>query len=383
MNSRKGIYFAFQGLLMAVLLLIFLYKSHEQAEWLPRFAVLLAATVGSLTFIRLAPLSRGWAQVALFLGDALLATLTMSWSQRNSNLFLIYIVILLGTALTRSWRQSLFVALVTSGLYLAAPGSYDEIFWLRFLFIWVIWSLLTILSLDTQETELRHRERTVQYERLAAIGQLAAEVAHRIKGPLTTIKVNAEVLAHKYKAPGAAKELEQIQEEVDRCRDVLRNLLNLGRIEELDLVALDLAEPVRLALSTVESRLKKQGVKVRAYGLDQRIPVLGDQSMLQEAAAALLHNAVDAKPRRLTVRLSADRRWASVEIEDDGRGIARADLERVFQPFFTTKGPEGTGLGLSAALRIMQKHGGTLEAHSDGPGRGALFRLALPLGKTS
>lgn len=380
MNSRKGIYFAFQGLLMAVLLLIFLYKNHGQ-DWLPRLTVLVAATVASLVFVRLAPLSRGWAQALLFLGDALLATLSMSWAQSNWNLFLIYVVILMGTALTRSWRQSLVVALVTSGLYLAAPGSYDEIFWLRFLFIWVVWSLLTILSLDSQETEMLHRERTVQFERLAAIGQLAAEVAHRIKGPLTTIKVNADILSHKFKAPGAAKELAQIQEEADHCRDILGNLLNLGRIEEMDLNAVDLTEPVRLALSSVEPRFKKQGVKVRAEGLGKPLPVRGDQSLLQEAAAALLHNALDAKPRRLTVRAAADRRWASIEVEDDGRGIAREDLERVFQPFFTTKGPEGTGLGLSAALRIMQKHGGTLEAHSDGPGRGALFRLALPLGR--
>lgn len=379
MSSRKGIYFAFQGLLMAVLLLIFLYKSHGP-EWLPRFALLLAATVASLAFVRLAPLGKGWAQAVLFIGDALLATLTMSWAQRNWNLFLIYVVILLGTALTRSWKQSLFVAGVTSILYLAAPGSYDEIFWLRFLFIWVVSSLLTILSLDSQENEQLHRERAVQYERLAVIGQLAAEVAHRIKGPLTIIKVNAEVLSHKYKAPGAAKELEQIQEEVDRCRDVLRNLLNLGRIEELDLVSVDLAESVRLALASVESRLKKQGVVVRTQGLDKRLPVLGDQSMLQEAASALLHNAADAKPKRLEVRLTVERRWVSIEVEDDGRGIERADLERVFQPFFTTKGRDGSGLGLSAALRITQKHGGLLEAHSDGPGRGALFRLSLPLG---
>ena len=369
MSSRKGIYFAFQGLLMAVLLLLFLYEYRTAEGWLPRFAFLLAALAGTLWAARRAP------PVWLFVFDAGLVALTLTWTHRASSLYLLFLLIVFGTALTRRWTHSLVVTVVSSVLYLISSGRPDEAFWLRLLFLWVVSSLCAILAHDSQEEELRHRERTVQYERLAAIGQLAAEVAHRIKGPLTTIKVNAEVLSHKDARP----ELTQIIEETDRCKDILKNLLNLGRIEEMDLSPLDLREPVKLAVESIEARFKKFGIKVKLEAPAGPVAVLGDQSLLQEAVSALLHNAAEAKPKRVSVRASAARGWAAVEVEDDGRGVRRADLEKIFTPFFTTKGPEGSGLGLSAALRIMQKHGGTVEAYSEGPGRGSLFRLTVPL----
>lgn len=369
MSNRTGIYFAFQGLLMAVLLLLFLYEYEPGEGWLPRFAFLLAALAATLYAVRRIP------PIAIFVADAVLVALMLVWSHRGTHLYLAYVLVVLGTALTRSWTQSLLVTVVSSALWVTFTKTTDESFWLRLLFLWVVSSLCAILAHDSQEEEERNRERAVQYERMAAIGRLAAEVAHRIKGPLTTIKVNAEVLAHKRPAP----ELQQIQDETDRCKDILKNLLDLGRIEEADHEPLDLREPVRLAVESLKARLRKHRVEVALEGLDGPLPVLGDQSLLQEAVSALLHNAVDAEPRRLTVRALKRRDAASVEVRDDGRGIARADLERIFTPFFTTKGAQGSGLGLSAALRILQKHGGTIEAHSDGPGRGAMFRLTLPL----
>jgi len=113
---------------------------------------------------------------------------------------------------------------------------------------------------------------------------------------------------------------------------------------------------------------------------------------MQEAILAVLHNAADAaRPGgriRVTARVASGKfgwrgfsgkpSFCEVSVEDDGRGIKAADLERVFEPFFTTKGKDGSGLGLSAALRVLQKHGGSIEAYSDGPGRGARFTLTLP-----
>ena len=110
------------------------------------------------------------------------------------------------------------------------------------------------------------------------------------------------------------------------------------------------------------------------------------------AILALLHNAADAVSAggrvRVTARVASGKfgwrglswqpSFCEVIVADDGRGIQTADLERIFEPFFTTKGKDGSGLGLSAALRVLQKHGGSIEAFSDGPGRGARFTLMLP-----
>ena len=105
----------------------------------------------------------------------------------------------------------------------------------------------------------------------------------------------------------------------------------------------------------------------------------GDESLIQEALYALLQNAVEASSRNGTIRVTAETFGGRhrLSVADDGAGVARDDLERIFQPFFTTK-KDGSGLGLSAALRIAQKHGGTVEVDSAGAGRGATFTLVLP-----
>ncbi|MEK7859662.1 MAG: ATP-binding protein [Elusimicrobiota bacterium] len=404
-RDRRGIYFAFQGLLMAVLLLLFLYQYRGIEGWVERFFFLTGVLGGSLVFLRLASietLSLWYVQAGLFLGDAALASLTLHWAQPRSDLYLIYFLIIFGTALTRNLTQSLVVALVTSLLYLLSGWSpvrgfpHDTGFWLRVHFLWVTASLLAILSRDAQqaqaEQEEKYRERLVQIERLATLGQVAGEVAHRIKGPLTTILVNAEVLAHRFaKSKETVKELKEIQDEVGRCKEILKNLLDLGRIEEMDFSPVDLRDPLRFALRSLEPRLKKGGIRHEVSGVEEPLMVDGDQSLLQEAISAVLHNAVDAAAHggRIKVSVRGDGHWLPwrspqaapasyvLTIEDDGKGILAKDLERVFQPFFTTKA-DGSGLGLSAALRILQKHKGTVEAQSGGLGLGTRILLTLP-----
>jgi signal transduction histidine kinase len=106
----------------------------------------------------------------------------------------------------------------------------------------------------------------------------------------------------------------------------------------------------------------------------------GDATLLREAVAALLQNAIEASPEGGAVKVSASTRggFHRILVSDDGEGISPENLERIFEPFFTTKKGEGSGLGLSAALRIAAKHGGSVEAESAGPGRGARFTLLIP-----
>ena len=376
---------------MAVVLLLFLYQGPNTGGW--QLFLLLSYGAASLSVLRVVSdemLARGWFQAGLFLSDALLATVVLSWLQPRTNLFLIYILIVFGSALTRNRKQSLIVASVSIILYLISGWRPDvwfprnSVFWLRLLFLIVSAALLAILSHDNQEAQdedkRRYDERLIQVERLAALGRLAAEVAHRIKGPLTTIAVNAEVAAHRHAGDKKTfKELTQIGEEVQRCKEILKNLLDLGRIEEMDAEPFDLRVPIERALKLIEPQAADRKVQLESSGLDAPLKMMGDESLIQEAVFALLQNAVEAARRggriRLTVETFAGRHRLSVS--DDGVGVAHEDLEKIFAPFFTTKS-DGSGLGLSAALRIAQKHGGTVEVDSAGAGRGARFTLVLP-----
>ncbi|HVE12709.1 MAG TPA: HAMP domain-containing sensor histidine kinase [Elusimicrobiota bacterium] len=403
--DRRGIYFAFQGLLMAVLILLLVYGARSK-ETGSHMALVLSTFLASLAFLRIAPgrvLTNWWVQSGIFLCDILVAAVILHWTGTGSDLYLIYLLIIFGTALTRNLAQTFALTVAASLLYLA-PLTFprggvaaDEGYWLRLLFLWISASLLAILARDSgqarREEERKYQERIIQFERLATLGQMAGEVAHRIKAPLTTILVNAEVLSHRLaKSDRALKELEQIRDEVGRCKEILKSLLDLGRIEEMDFSPVDLRDPLRQALRSVSPQAERTGLRVIAPKAPQPVMTMGDTSLLFEAVLAVLQNAVEAGRQGGTIRVALApfhrRRWwpaaqeargfHEISVEDDGTGIAPADLEAVFRPFFTTKGSAGSGLGLSAALRILQKHNGGIEAFSEGRGRGARFVLRLP-----
>lgn len=376
---------------MAALMLLFLYLGREHAGWAGQLAALTATMLASLALIRLAPdalLGSWWFQAGLFVGDALAATVVLFWIEPRPELYMIYFLVVFGSALTRSLRQSVVVAAAVLALYTVAwrrspQGASHSAYWLGAAFLAVTAALMAILSRDAQEAQAeekrRYDERLIQVERLATLGQAAAEVAHRIKAPLTTIAVNAEVLAARGADAAARASLAEIGEEVARIKSILKNLLDLGRIEEMDSEPLDLRAPLEEALRGVKAAAEERGVRLESAGLAAPLPARGDAPLLREAALALLQNAVEASPKGGVVRVSAETRGRAhrVAVTDEGPGVRAADLERIFQPFYTTK-PEGSGLGLSAALRIAQKHGGTVEAESPGPGRGARFTLTLP-----
>ncbi len=408
MPDRRSSYFAFQGLFMSVLLLIFIYEvPRHDTLWLSRFFDLGALLGLPLLIIRLVPMEAlaSWGfQAVLFLGDAAVATLALQWAQASEDLYLIYVLLIFGTALSRSLLQSLLIALVSSVLFFAKsyqPGlglSQETGFWLQLLFIWVAASLMALLSADAESAQREERQslekRLVDAERLSSLGQMAAEVAHKIKAPLTTIMVNAEFAAAKTKSRDLAKAMQEIRAEAERCGAILKDVLSLGRIEELDLDPTDLAACVRSALNSAAPQIRKSRLKVVASGLDAPARVSGDATMLAEAVAALLQNAIEASTNGGAIRLDLvrtrrpllgrefwsaplkDRRYR-LTIEDSGSGIAPEQLSSLFKPFFTTK-KEGTGLGLAGALRIVQKHRGTIEASSPGPGRGARFVVTVP-----
>lgn len=408
MRDRRWTFFVFQGLLTVIILLFFFYHRTGIPFWAGKFSTLSVAFLLSLLALRRADealLASFRVQAALFLSDAVLASLTLVWTQQpRSEIYLTYFLIIFGTALTKSLRHSFLIALVASAAYVMTawdPGLgmvQESSFWLRLVFLWVMASFAAVLAIDArserEQSERAHQVQLRQMEQLAAIGRLSGEVAHAIKGPLTTILVDADVLLQRHGGlPAIAGELREIQGEVGRCKEVLQNLLELGRIEEMGYDLFDLREPVRGAVEKLRTRLGVRGISVSESGFEPPAPVLGDRSLLFEAVYQVLQNAEQASPDGSAIRLSlrsvlkrpwwdaedgAARETLEFEVADSGRGIEPRNLARVFDPFYTTRGREGSGLGLSSALRILHKHSGSLEVFSAGLGHGSRFVFSLP-----
>ena len=226
------------------------------------------------------------------------------------------------------------------------------------------------------EADLRRRER------LAAMGELAAGVAHEVRNPLNAIGLIAQRLEREF-APAADREeylglARTVRGEVERVDRIVAQFLRFARPPALVLRDVDLESVIEDAVRVVEPRARQKGLGIeRAFGGAGRVRL--DREQVVQALLNLLNNAVEATQEgRVRVTTRPGEGWVEVEVEDTGQGILPDDLERIFDLYFTTK-PEGTGLGLSLVQRIAAEHGGRVEVRSQ-PRQGAAFRMRLPRG---
>ncbi len=237
----------------------------------------------------------------------------------------------------------------------------------------------TIARDVTQERRLQ--QQLLHSAKLAAVGKLAAGVAHEINNPLTGVLAYAEDLRDDA-APDDPRraDYEVIVRETLRCRDIVRNLLDFARQEEPDIHAVDLNEVVLRALALVEKL-----PRFRNLGLERRLarvalPVAADSRQLQQVLLNLLINACEATDGEgrviITSERLAEQPRATVSVADTGPGVPPEARERIFEPFFSTK--QTSGLGLAVSWGIIERHGGAIEVR-DRPGGGADFRITLPL----
>jgi two-component system NtrC family sensor kinase len=235
-----------------------------------------------------------------------------------------------------------------------------------------------------QDVTERHRLEAIltQSEKLAAVGQLAAGIAHEINNPLTAIIANAQIL-HREIGPD-----EDLQESVDliaragaRAAQVVRNLLDFARKEEYHLGITDLNETLNKALDLVQHELLARGVKLD-FNPDPHLPTIyASQDHLQSVWLNLLLNSLDSldkKPGEVKITTQYTNNEIHVSVADNGKGISPDNLTRVFEPFYTTKAPgRGTGLGLSVSHRIVKQHGGYIQVESQ-VGVGSVFTVVIP-----
>ena len=234
----------------------------------------------------------------------------------------------------------------------------------------------------------RRLDRLHRADRLAAVGQLAAGVAHEVRNPLTAIRSTMQYLAGSFEDQAKQVLVEELIGEVDRIDQTISGLLSLTRPSELEPEEVDLGELIRQTARLVEAAARKQGVAIEVTVLDATLAVWGDPAQLKQVFLNLILNALQAMPNggRITLAARLERPHppareaprARVDIVDDGPGIPPDKLKTVFDPLFTTK-QEGTGLGLTICHGIVERHEGDIELESTvGAGTTVTVRLPLP-----
>ena len=247
-------------------------------------------------------------------------------------------------------------------------------------------ALIGRIALVRDLSELQHlRSEVERSRRLAAVGSLAAGVAHEIRNPLSSLKGFATYFRQRYGGvPDDVKIADIMIQEVDRLNRVISELLEFSRPMELKRTKADLAGLVRHTLGTIEGQLRDKGITVKE-DMSPGLPEAAvDPDRMTQVFLNLFLNAMAAMDREgiLSVGVARqDGRTLRVSVSDTGTGIRKEDLGRVFDPYFTTKS-SGTGLGLAIVHRIVEAHGGEIRLESE-PGKGTTFTILFPIdGKT-
>jgi signal transduction histidine kinase len=243
----------------------------------------------------------------------------------------------------------------------------------------------------TRVEQIEERERL--RDRLAALGEMAAAIAHEVKNPLASIEVMAGVLKRQLASqPEAVDALDDIIKEAKMANAIVVEVLEFVRPISLQVerVALDVA--LKDAITLAEGKMRRGEVSIRT-NIARDVPeLLADPHQLRQLFANLLANAFEALGGEGHVEIHAELipgedestgagdpmpPQVVVEVRDNGPGIGADDLERIFSPFFTTK-PQGTGLGLAIVRKVVNAHDGRIDVVS-APGRGAAFKIRLPV----
>jgi signal transduction histidine kinase len=239
-----------------------------------------------------------------------------------------------------------------------------------------------LVDIERVVEQLQQREREVlRAEQLAAVGQVAAGIAHELRNPLTSVKMLVQTGLEGDAPRGLpADDLGIIEHEVRRMEQCIQTFLDLARPPRSERRRTDLAGVLRRSLVLVEGRARRQNVTVDVDAGTEPLYLEIDPEQIHQVVVNLLLNALDALPRGGRVTLSAARapggKEVEVRVQDNGPGVAPRIKERLFEPFVSSK-ETGLGLGLSICKRLIEAHGGSIRGENP-RGGGALFTFTLP-----
>jgi signal transduction histidine kinase len=267
---------------------------------------------------------------------------------------------------------------------------------LRMVFLAMVGNLANALAEELRAQSEKHRRTAEQLaeagvhiqraeaavrrsDRLAALGQLSAGLAHELRNPLGTIKASAEMLSRNVAAENeVAREMAGfIASEVDRTNSLVTRFLQFARPLELRLDNEDLAHTLDRAIAAVER--EAPGIAIYRNYAPEIPPFPFDAELMERVFFNLVLNAAQATAPggAITVKTRAAGGTAEISVIDRGAGIDAQHLDGIFNPFFTTK-PQGVGLGLAIVAKIVDEHGGKIAVESE-PGKGSIFRVLLPM----
>jgi signal transduction histidine kinase len=235
------------------------------------------------------------------------------------------------------------------------------------------------------EAQLEAERKLIQAEKLAAVGEMAAGIAHELNNPLTTVTGFTELVLDELSDDAQSRpDLELVLKEARRARSVVRRLLDFSRRSESERTRVDINELLNDVLSLTGHLMHTSGVQLDV-ALGKNLPwVSVDRNQMKQVFLNLFHNALQAMPTggelfvKTGTRQRGGRKWIITSLRDTGAGISSEHLERIFEPFFTTRSGEGgTGLGLSVSYGIVSDHGGEIEVNSE-VGKGTNFVVWLP-----
>lgn len=252
-----------------------------------------------------------------------------------------------------------------------------------------IGQLATQFNVMTAELEKTRelQEQLQEAEKSAVVGRLASAIAHEIRNPLNYINLSLDHLRKKFQPEDESKKenfdklTKQLKVEVDRINQQITDFLRYSRPVKLNLVPIDIRNVVEDSLRIVEPQACETNIKISLVEHENIPNVLGDSEVLRSVFNNLFINATQAMEKdggNLNIILSSDEECVKIEVKDTGNGIPSENLEKIFEPYFSTK-ETGTGLGLAIVKRVIDDHNGRIEVESE-ENIGTTFTVELPLG---
>ncbi len=318
----------------------------------------------------------------------------------ESNYWPVLLLPVVSAATTFGMAGSLAFTALACGAYLVyifiKENSISSVVPIRVGFLVMVGNLANTLAEDLRIQSEKHRRAAEQLaeanlhiqqaeeavrrsDRLAALGQLSAGLAHELRNPLGTMKASAEMLEHSVSAENeVAREVAGfISTEVDRTNALITRFLQFARPLQLHLEKADLAQTLDRAVALVEREV--QGVAIYKNYEPGIRPFPFDAELLERVFYNLVLNAVQATEAggAVTVKTRAAGGMVDIAVIDRGTGIDAKQRDSIFNPFFTTK-PQGVGLGLAIVSKIVDEHGGKITVESE-PGKGSVFHVLLPV----
>jgi signal transduction histidine kinase len=242
-------------------------------------------------------------------------------------------------------------------------------------------------------TEAAEAERGLRrQESLAAVGQATAQVAHEIRNPLGSIRLGVSMLRDSVSDAEGLHTIQLVERGIKHLSKLVVDVAQFSRRKTLEQANVDLNELVNHSLDLVADKINEQGTTIETRFADQKLTGHWDFDQLTQVFVNVIANAIDASPKQATVTIATEvinvsiiddgqglipNRRARITIADQGSGMDQVTLDRIFEPFFSTK-KRGTGLGLAIVKQIVEQHGGTITADSK-PGNGTRFTIDLPL----